>query len=320
MNRRHQKLLIATIALSAIAVAGAAFLYRHYRRDIESAYRRLAQLTRRSSSTPCGEVEYAIQGEGSPILIIHGSSGGFDQALYSARDALDTGFRAIAPSRFGYLGAPLPPGATPKSQADTYVCLLDELGVERAGVVAYSAGGPSAIQLALHYPERVSALVLVSTAVSDRELELPPKDLVRPVLGSDFIFWLLTGPVRSLGQRMFIPGDLALSSEEETAIANFMQRILPVRPRQEGTLFDMYVTNMDPSRHSAAYPLEEITVPTLVINAKDDPLADYEDAHSMSQRIPESRLVVIEEGGHVMVGSGALVRREISNFLRTASQ
>jgi pimeloyl-ACP methyl ester carboxylesterase len=50
------------------------------------------------------------------------------------------GFRAVAPSRFGCLGSPLPPGATAADQADAYAVLLDALGIERAAVVGFSAG------------------------------------------------------------------------------------------------------------------------------------------------------------------------------------
>lgn len=57
--------------------------------------------------------------------------------------------------------------------------LLDKLEIEKAGVIAYSAGGASAVQLALNYPERVSHLILISTAISDTEMTLPPEALLK---------------------------------------------------------------------------------------------------------------------------------------------
>ena len=48
-----------------------------------------------------------------------------------------------------------------------------------------------------------------------------------------------------------------------------MKTILPVNPRSDGALFDMFVSNFD---IDTGYPLEEITVPVLIINAVDDPL------------------------------------------------
>ena len=41
------------------------------------------------------------------------------------------------------------------------VCLLDALGIRRAAVVGGSAGAPSALEMTLRHPDRVSALVLL---------------------------------------------------------------------------------------------------------------------------------------------------------------
>ena len=40
--------------------------------------------------------------------------------------------------------------------------VADELGIDRFGVIAYSAGGPYAVACALSYPERLSSVVIVS--------------------------------------------------------------------------------------------------------------------------------------------------------------
>jgi pimeloyl-ACP methyl ester carboxylesterase len=68
----------------------------------------------------------------------------------------------IAPSRFGYLGSALPPGATPAGQADAFAALLDALEIARADVAAFSAGAASALQLTLRHPGRVNHLVVIS--------------------------------------------------------------------------------------------------------------------------------------------------------------
>ena len=48
--------------------------------------------------------------------------------------------------------------------ADVAVSVLDEVGVERADVLGFSHGGAVAQQIAVSHPERVRALVLVSTS------------------------------------------------------------------------------------------------------------------------------------------------------------
>ena len=68
-------------------------------------------------------------------------------------------------SRFGYLRTPMPVDASAAAQADAHVCLLDALGIRRAAVMGGSAGAPSALQMAIRHPDRVSALVLRQAAL-----------------------------------------------------------------------------------------------------------------------------------------------------------
>lgn len=301
--------------LAIVTIIGVVFLYIPYQRDIRAASQRLARLERELMETACGKIEYAHQGSGYPVLVIHGNAGGFDQGLDLAAEYLGVGFQVIAPSRFGYLGTPLPQGATPQTQAEAFVCLLDQVKVQRVAVIAGSAGGSSAVQLALRHPDRVSALILISTVISDKLGALPPEPVIRGIFGSDFISWLLTTPFRPAMQRMFVPSSYPLTHKEQIEITQLMHRILPIRSRTSGILFDMFVSNADPSLHSSEYPLETLQMPTLIINAKDDPLVNYEEAVAMSMRIPGAKFVTIEKGGHIMVGSGDLVRTEVSNFL-----
>jgi pimeloyl-ACP methyl ester carboxylesterase len=60
---------------------------------------------------------------------------GLDLANY-----IDPAYQLIVPSRFGYLGTPIPENATVEMQADAHACLLDALGIEQAVVFTSSAG------------------------------------------------------------------------------------------------------------------------------------------------------------------------------------
>jgi pimeloyl-ACP methyl ester carboxylesterase len=111
---------------------------------------------------------------------------------------------------------------------------------------------------------------------------------------------------------MGVPKGFDLTPEHEANIAETMETILPVNPRADGALFDMYVSNPD---INTGYPLEEITVPVLVIQAVDDPLASYDNARSMAEQIPGARVVTVESGGHMLLGHGERIRAEIAQFL-----
>jgi len=115
---------------------------------------------------------------------------------------------------------------------------------------------------------------------------------------------------------MGVPEGFELTPEYEADVAEVMKTILPVNPRSDGALFDMFVSNL---HINTGYPLEEITVPVLIVNAVDDPLTLYKNAQSAAERIPGSKLVTIESGGHMLLGQEERVRAEIGAFLEENS-
>ena len=138
-NLRHGlvALLLVVFAATALGVAYA-------RWQIHKAYDRLAG---RSSvvRTSQGVVEFTDTGRGPPVLVVHGSGGGFDQGELIADAVLGDGWRTITPSRFGYLRSEVPAGAGFDEQAHAYAELLDHLHVDKVAVVALSYGGPKAV-------------------------------------------------------------------------------------------------------------------------------------------------------------------------------
>ena len=135
-------------------------------------------------------IEYATVGEGNPVLVIHGTAGGFDQGLDMARALAQHGYELIAPSRFGYLASQPRTDISVAAQADAYVQLLNHLGAGKVSIVAISAGAWSALDFASRYPDRCRALVLIVPAQ-----QLPPKTrnyggaIARAMFNSDFIMW-----------------------------------------------------------------------------------------------------------------------------------
>jgi pimeloyl-ACP methyl ester carboxylesterase len=297
-------------AIVVVAVLG----YARFVRDIRAARERMRGEGSQVIETDCGPIEYASFGEGDPVLVVHGIFGGFDQGLVIAQGNVGEGFHSIVPSRFGYLGSPLPVDASPAGQADAYVCLLDALGIEQAAILGTSAGATSALQFALRHPDRCSALVLFSANLpGEVEAGLPPEPVAKALFKSDFAFWLVTTYFgTSMRSTMGVPEGFELTPEHEADVAEVMKTILPVKPRSDGALFDMYVSNPD---INMGCPLEEIAVPVLIVNAVDDPLTLYKNAQSAVERIPGARLVTIEDGGHMMLGHEEQIQSEIAAFL-----
>jgi 2-hydroxy-6-oxonona-2,4-dienedioate hydrolase len=149
--------------------------YRRYRHDMHAAREKLLVVSQ-VIQTPSSQIEYTSVGDGYPVLMVHGASGGYDQGLILGEFVGD-GFSQIAISRFGYLRTPLPVNASPVAMADAYVDLLDELNISKVAVLGISRGGPSSLQFALHYPDRCTALVMLS-AISYTP---PPESFIQKI-------------------------------------------------------------------------------------------------------------------------------------------
>lgn len=248
--------------------------------------------------------------------MIHGTGGGFDQALTFSEGLIGNQRRIVAPSRFGYLRSDQPAAPSPANQADALVELLDHLGIDKLPVAGGSAGAISAVQFALRHSERCSVLILIVPAAY-RPVEGKPQvnsavELLRPLLGADFLFWaaMKTMPDRLI--ETFLVTDSALlerTGERDQAI-RILSELLPVSHRAEGFVNDArQVGAPAPVDYSA------IKVPTLVISAEDDGFGTADVARYVAGQIPGARLVVFADDGHILTGRGAETAAEIERFL-----
>ncbi|HVC88329.1 MAG TPA: alpha/beta hydrolase [Gaiellaceae bacterium] len=107
----------------------------------------------------------AEQGDGPPVLLLHGFPDTGDVWRRQLPVLANAGLRAIAPDLRGRGRSERPEGveayAMPELVADA-VGLLDTLGVERAHVVGHDWGAVVAWALAALVPERVDRLVAMS--------------------------------------------------------------------------------------------------------------------------------------------------------------
>jgi pimeloyl-ACP methyl ester carboxylesterase len=301
--------------LLAVAALGAAGVYRRYRQDLRAARERVAT-GRRVVETDLGPLEYGLAGQGPPVLVIHGAGGGYDQGVLLGEFILGEAFTTIAPSRFGYLGTPIPEEPSLAAQSDAFAYLLDALEVDEATVVAISAGGPPALEFALRYPERTSALVMTSAislagdpAVDDERRT----EIINRIVGSDLVYWLAIQVARQplLSLLGVSPQVQARLTPAEKAYADrILEAMLPMSARMPGILLDQSrVLPLD-------YPIEQIEAPTLVIHARDDALVDFANGQHTAETIPGAEFVALEDGGHFLLGHFDQIRQRVKAFLR----
>jgi pimeloyl-ACP methyl ester carboxylesterase len=312
-------MLIVLVVVGIVVIGVALTVLPRYVRYMEQARARQQSFGSQVIDTACGRVEYATAGDGAPVLVVHGASGGYDQGIIIGQPNLGEGFRIIAPSRFGYQRTPVPSDVSPAAQADAYACLLDALGISKVGVLGISAGGPSALQFALRHPARVSGLVLMVPAAYSPE---PPTDIRSPsaaimlaaVLKSDFLLWAATkiAPQALLSDMgVPLPIQQQLTPEQKN---EFMGWLFPFDTRVDGLMNEgKSLSNLGPS------PLEQITAPTLVISAKDDLFRTYGPAEYTAKHIPNAEFVGYDTGGHLLNGHEEDVASKISALLQRHS-
>jgi len=249
--------------------------------------------------TSHGPLEYAVLGEGLPLVVMHGSGGGARQGLL-IRHLVDTRrFQIIAPSRPGYWGTPLETSPEIEQQADRVVELLTALKIEMAAVLGHSAGGPPAAHFALRHPERCLGLVLLSAV-----LPPPGESLARMIRSMPTAFRVLgfsDWPLRvfiALVRRVILPlmGWLnirGLSQDEARRMVDeVFEGMIPVSAWRAGTLNDHLRMGKTP------LPFEACRVPALIVHGTADPAAPYEQARAAADAAPGAKLVTIEGGSH----------------------
>jgi 2-hydroxy-6-oxonona-2,4-dienedioate hydrolase len=290
--------------------------YVAYRDDI-STERDRALAGGAMIDTRYGPIEYATLGQGTPVLVIHGTGGGWDQGIYAARSIVPYGFQILAPSRFGYLKTPLPADPSPAHEADMLAAFLDAHHVRKAVVMSFSAGTAPALQLALRHPERVSSLVLFVPAaggISAPVAEGPPSFVMNVVLRYDFPMWLaMKLSPTTMYKVAAVPPSLvkSLSQADRATVDEGVRIILPVSMRAKGMINDA----KSQSGVEPIYPLERITVPTMLVSAEDDLYRTLVVAREIKQRVPGAQLLEFETGGHLLAGRADEVWPQVAAFV-----
>ncbi|HET7048837.1 MAG TPA: alpha/beta fold hydrolase [Solirubrobacteraceae bacterium] len=236
-----------------------------------------------------------------PILLVHGLAASMlwwderfcrtlsDYGCFVIRyDHRDTG-RSITYDRAhpDYTGADLVADA---------VGVLDAYGIPRAHIVGVSAGGAFAQLLALHFPERVLSLVLISTsAVRRGDCDLPPPtDDFRRFVSTARLDWLDTGSTIAylVGYSRVLAGDQR--PLDEALVRDFLRRDIDRARDFTATQNHDLLTEGEPSGE----PLSSIRTPTLVIHGTADPMFPAEHGEALAQEIPAARLLRLDGAGH----------------------
>jgi pimeloyl-ACP methyl ester carboxylesterase len=236
-------------------------------------------------------IAYSEEGEGEPILLIHGFASNVAtnwRDTHWLRTLTEASRRVIAFDNRGHgrseklydpgcYGAP--------AMAEDACRLLDHLGIGRADVMGYSMGARIAVFLALAHPERVRSLILAGAGIN----------LVRGMVGTGPIAHALEAP--SIND---VTNDTARSFRafaEQTASDLRALAACLRGPREKVTVED----------------LARIAMPTLVATGSNDVIAGSGGA--LASLIPGAQLLDIEGGDHMRAVGDARFKQGVLDFL-----
>lgn len=247
-------------------------------------------------------VHYKARGQGQPaFVLLHG----FGASVFSWREVIEPLAEfgtVIAFDRpaFGLTERPLPGSwqgdnpYTAEAQVNLTLALMDALGVPQAILVGNSAGGTIAALTALRAPERVQALILVSPAIYGGG---GPPSWVRPLLALPQVRRLGPLLVRVLVTRLegALPSAWHDPSKIKPEVWSGYKK--PLQVEDWDRAFWEFVTAGRPLQLETR--LERITIPTLVITGDDDRWVPTAQSVRLSSELPNARLVVVPNCGHV---------------------
>ncbi len=231
------------------------------------------------------DLYYETLGNGEPLLLLHGGGGSHADWVHAGRDEFAGEYKLIMPDARGHGRSTNPAKAITHRQCalDT-LALLDHLGIAKCKAIGLSMGGNILTHLATLEPERIQAMIVVSSTMYFPE---QARAIMRqvPVENQSETEW-------ETMRKRHLHGD-----EQITAIWQWLRGMAD-------SYDDM---NFTPPL------LSKITASTLIVYGDRDFLYPVEMAVDMYRAIPKCALWVVPNGNH-----GPIFLEQAPPFIKAA--
>ena len=258
--------------------------------------------------------------DGFCVLFCHGTPGSRLDALLLHEPARDAGVRLLAVDRPGIGSSDPQPGRTYLDWPADVAELLGRLGVSECSLLGFSSGAPYALVCACAPLPGLHKVAVVSgnSPVDDPAVRrvLPPDSKVYLFL-AEHARWAasaatlaLLGPARLVSQRW--PGigarfySLLVSPGDRRVIADYSAELGPetglagiseaLRGGTRGVRDDVAIEFGD-----WGFDIASASVPVEVFHGVEDPLVPLPQAEYVAQVLPDARLHVFEDIGHLVL-------------------
>lgn len=239
-------------------------------------------------------------GSGPPLVLLHGIGGSLE-AWYRNIPALSAGHEVIALELPG-CGRTSAPPAYPKDTLGMFAQFaaaeLDMIGLDRAVWVGSSLGGAVAIEYALRFPQRVNALILVSSAGMSTDVGWPLRFLAVRGLGE----WL-SRPSRLTSERSLrgIVADPGVITDDEIDTAWQLAQ-LPGAQHAFLSMLRVYCTFFGIKRGEIkriVNGLSRINVPVLLVWGDRDAIVPVDSMQTALRHLRQAQAAILPGAGHL---------------------
>jgi pimeloyl-ACP methyl ester carboxylesterase len=243
-----------------------------------------------------GELHYVEEGDGPPVVFVHGVLANADLWRKVLGPIAEAGFRCLAPDwPLGSHPVPMSPDAdlTPPGVARLIADFLEALDLRDVLIVANDTGGAITQILMANHPDRIGGVVL--TPSDSFERFFPPAFAPLPKLarlpGSG---WLLAATLRSKAVRSMSFRSVTKRGMPDEVVHSFIDPAW----RSPGVRRDLirFLCGVH-RRHTlaAARVLGEFSPPVLLAWATEDRLFPLSLARRLAEVLPDARIVEIED-------------------------
>jgi pimeloyl-ACP methyl ester carboxylesterase len=172
---------------------------------------------------------------------------------------------------------------------------LDTLEVTSLFVAGHDFGGPVALTMMQLFPELViKGLVLSQTNVfTDTPIPLPLQVARIPLIGTP-AFWLMIGNLPAL----YMTYMAAVRQKESLSWSKFRRHLTPHGITLTRRIFQRSLADLPTNYDTVQAFLSQISCPTLVLWAANDPFFSVAIGERVQGAIGASKLVIFEQTGH----------------------
>ena len=254
------------------------------------------------------EIHYRDEGEGFPVLLVHGTSSSLHTFDGWAAE-LRKHYRVLRFDLPGFgISNPIPNN---DYSLDNYLKIIDDflekMKVTKCHIAGSSLGGWFSWEFVLKYPHRIDKMILIDAAGFITKEKLP------------FIYKVARLPIGRLifmsvnNRKIFSVFCRGVYGNYRNIEKQVYDRYFELFFRKENMDAFLKIAQNDPFSNSDK--LSKIGSPTLIMWGDKDKWVSINDGHKFEQHIPKSKLIIYKGLGHVpMEEDPSLTVKDVISF------